>query len=460
MGFLSGVLGTSNSFNPQDAGNVKAQQSLAPKNTYRATSPAAAPTVAQANTQASGGAGPASGTIARQSALSDSLAAAAAGQGPNAALEQLRQTTQQNVNTAAGQAASARGVNPALAARMAVDSAATSNQTAAGQAATLEAEQQVQARQQLAQNLQATGATQIGQQTAGTGALQVAGGLDLGAQGIDAGVANQNAGLELGQEQLAAGVGAGNAATNAGLVGGLLQGAGSAASAAMLMSDGGDVPELLAAPEPGASPVHDYLSSLYGAAPPTPAPALAKPSGSTGTGAASAGSAIADGGKAGADAFRGIMGQRLAGTGSIYADGGRVPALVSPGEIVTPPGTGPRQAARIAESGAGKVPGKARVAGDSPKNDIVPAKLRPGSIVLPRSVANASDPGKAAASFVASVMKRSDKRYAVGGKVSPSPRARAEQDLSEGGLVSHASGPDDKAEPRAKVRKPRRKEAR
>ncbi|MES1989093.1 MAG: hypothetical protein V4440_13895, partial [Pseudomonadota bacterium] len=34
----------------------------------------------------------------------------------------------------------------------------------------------------------------------------------------------------------------------------------------------------------------------------------------------------------------------------------------------------------------GKVPGVAPVRGDSPKNDIVPAKLSPGEVVLPRSV--------------------------------------------------------------------------
>lgn len=36
----------------------------------------------------------------------------------------------------------------------------------------------------------------------------------------------------------------------------------------------------------------------------------------------------------------------------------------------------------------GKVPGEAKVAGDSPKNDTVPAKLSPGEIVVPRSATN------------------------------------------------------------------------
>jgi hypothetical protein len=39
----------------------------------------------------------------------------------------------------------------------------------------------------------------------------------------------------------------------------------------------------------------------------------------------------------------------------------------------------------------GHVPGKAKVKGDSPKNDIVDAKLSPGEIVIPRSKVNGSD---------------------------------------------------------------------
>lgn len=49
----------------------------------------------------------------------------------------------------------------------------------------------------------------------------------------------------------------------------------------------------------------------------------------------------------------------------------------------------------------GPVPGKAPVAGDSPKNDVVPAILSPGEIVVPRTAAD--DPEKAKA-FVAEVL--------------------------------------------------------
>jgi hypothetical protein len=55
----------------------------------------------------------------------------------------------------------------------------------------------------------------------------------------------------------------------------------------------------------------------------------------------------------------------------------------------------------------GPVPGAAPVAGDSPKNDIVPAELSPGEIVIPRSVAQAEDAPERAAAFVRAI-RRSD----------------------------------------------------
>lgn len=48
----------------------------------------------------------------------------------------------------------------------------------------------------------------------------------------------------------------------------------------------------------------------------------------------------------------------------------------------------------------GRIPGRALVRGDSPKNDTVPAMLSPGEDVLPRSVTQSADPGEAAKRFV------------------------------------------------------------
>ena len=58
MSFLSNILGTSNSYNAP--GNT-------PTNSFQATDPATGAVLGQANSQAAGGAGPASGTGATTS---------------------------------------------------------------------------------------------------------------------------------------------------------------------------------------------------------------------------------------------------------------------------------------------------------------------------------------------------------------------------------------------------------
>lgn len=56
----------------------------------------------------------------------------------------------------------------------------------------------------------------------------------------------------------------------------------------------------------------------------------------------------------------------------------------------------------IGKSQGGVIPGKAPVPGDSPKNDVVDAKLSPGEIVIPRTAAEDADKAKA---FIDSIMK-------------------------------------------------------
>lgn len=69
----------------------------------------------------------------------------------------------------------------------------------------------------------------------------------------------------------------------------------------------------------------------------------------------------------------------------------------------------------------GVVPGKAKVAGDSPVNDTVSAQLSPGEVVIPRSIMESKDPASAAAAFVQGVMhsskKKVDSAYFNGGMV-------------------------------------------
>lgn len=169
----------------------------------------------------------------QQETLAQALQARAAGQGPNPALEQLHQTTDQNAQAAAGLLASQRGLNPALAARMAAQAQTTANQTAGGQAATLAAGQQISGQDQLAGLYGTMGNQTLGQQ----GTVATA---NLGAQKINADVAGQNA----------------TAAQKTG--GGILNGIG-AVGAMFGLADGGTVPGR--ANVPGDSPTNDTVSA-------------------------------------------------------------------------------------------------------------------------------------------------------------------------------------------------------
>lgn len=107
------------------------------------------------------------------------------------------------------------------------------------------------------------------------------------------------------------------------------------------------------------------------------------------------------------------QGGPISGVGQYLAmnKGGKVPAMLSPGEGYLPP----RKAQEVAKGKASameakKVPGKAVIKGDSPKNDTVRTTLEEGGVVIPRSVMQSDDPGKKAAAFVKAVMARQKMR--------------------------------------------------
>lgn len=84
------------------------------------------------------------------------------------------------------------------------------------------------------------------------------------------------------------------------------------------------------------------------------------------------------------------------------AHGGKVPAMVSPGEMYL----NKKKAQAVAKGKASpmqgeRIPGKAKVKGDSLKNDTVPKTLEAGGVVIPRSVMEHPDAAKKAAAFVA-----------------------------------------------------------
>jgi hypothetical protein len=338
------------------------------------------------------------------------------------------------------------GANEGLMARQAAMQGGANQQNAAGQAATMQANQSLNAMGQLAgiagqqaqqgigaqqaaagigaqqvgQGQTATGqqaallgqqaniaGTQVGQQQAG---INAAGNLGLGltaaqqaaqnAQGNFITGANSNATTQAGQQiqsqtsQNVAGSKAGS-----GLVGGVINGIGSA-----LMADGGQVTGTPAEVSPlkietppsdsGSNP----LSSL--------APALAD-------------AAMAQGGNVSMHAHnpngpKSMIGRHQAGglpqdhvIPHTMAQGGKVPAMLSPGEKYL----SPKAAQEVAEGRKspmdGKtVPGKAKVKGDSLKNDTVPATLEEGGIVIPRSVLESKNPHEEAAKFVAAHLSK------------------------------------------------------
>lgn len=89
------------------------------------------------------------------------------------------------------------------------------------------------------------------------------------------------------------------------------------------------------------------------------------------------------------------------------AKGGRVPALVSPGERYLPP----KEVEKVAKGkdplkAGEKIPGKAKVKGNSYKNDTVPKTLEEGGIVLPKSIMESKHPHWEAHKFVSAILAK------------------------------------------------------
>lgn len=358
------------------------------------------------------GYGTAQQTLGQQQALAQQLQAQAQGQGPNPALAQLAKTTGQNVAQQAALMASQRGAsaNPGLVARQAAEQGANAQQQAAGQAATLRAQQQLAAQQALGQQQAAIQQANLGEQNLNAGLYGTSGQLNntqnannisnyANAQGINAATAQSNANA--------------TQKTNAGLLGGL-------SSIGGLFADGGEVAPILhyQAPQASDSPgTFDNFNGssmaskfLGGGAGPAGDMSLSQPAlgSSAGLGGAAPGLGVLPASGAGAAApSLGIA--QLAPLAAL-AKGGKVPALVSPGERYLPPqevkevAKGKKEAIKAGE----KIPGKPKVSGakNDYANDTVPKSLDEGGIILPRSVTQAKDPGKAASAFVMAILNK------------------------------------------------------
>lgn len=320
-------------------------------------------------------------TADQQNSFIEALKEQAAGHGPSQAENQLQEATDKNNQMSAGSIASQRGMNPAAAARLILQQQAANNQAAAGQAATTRTQEQLNAQGQLGSALGTKRTQDIGQSqgnaTADTAYLTAAAGAQNNQNQVD--VNNNN-----GVNSINAGVSAQNTnntnATMGGIGGGIAQGA-------LHLADGGMIPNQdVRVPDYGVShipqPLLDIIPLLKKK---KEAPIASGSSGYMPDGSYNSSTGLPDGGTttAGGAADAADYGSAAeAGSAAGVADeAGAAVLLAAHGAFV--------QALRE----GGKVPGRAKVKGDNPKNDTVPAMLSPGEVVVPRSKVN--DPEKA-----------------------------------------------------------------
>lgn len=357
--------------------------------------------------------------IQNQSNVFNQLQNVASGQGPNPAQAMLANATGANVANQASMMAGQRGAgsNVGMIGRQAAMQGSNAQQQAAGQAAALQAQQSLNALSGMGQ----MAGQQVGQQAAATTGLNSM--TQSQQQMLLNSIAQQNqanVGMQSNINSSNAAIAGETAKGQGNVLGGLMSGAGSAME---LFGGGG-----------GAAGGGGGIGGMFGDMLSGLGPAMGNLFGAIGTGA---GSALIGGEAAGAGGTTmGVLpamimaadggmiddkkqlvgpqsrvGQHFHGRVAM-AKGGAVPALVSPGEKYLKP-SDVQQVKKGANpmSVGEKIPGKPKVAGakNSYANDTVPKTLQEGGIVLPRSVTQAKNPGKAASDFVAAIMAKQGK---------------------------------------------------
>lgn len=294
--------------------------------------------------------------IQNQSNVYNQLALQAAGQGPNPAQAMLQNATGANVANQAALMAGQRGAgaNAGLIARQAGMQGGAIQQQAAGQGALMQAQQQLGALGQMGniagqqvQNLGQSGQAYSQAANAQQGNVLNA----LGQQNAQM-VASQNAVNEQNSKRGFANVLGGIASAIPG-VGSLFGGGGGGSNS------GGGVSSSAGSPSLGVDT--SMGSPQY---------------------------KLAQGGEIPENGPKSNVGRHLKGMTRMAA-GGSIGATLKSG---------------------GGVPGQAKVKGDSLKNDTVAAKLSPGEIVIPRSVAQSKNAPEAAAKFVAAILAKKSKK--------------------------------------------------
>lgn len=357
--------------------------------------------------------------IQNQSDVYNQLQGIANGTGPNPAQAALNQATGTNIASQAALMAGQRGAgaNPALIARQAALQGGNLQQQAAGQGATLQAQQALNAINQMG----GIAGQQVGQQQ---GALQGYTGQALqGQQNILGAIGAQNqarAGLKENQNTANAGIAGTVAKGQQDLAGNLLGGAG----AALGLAHGGQVSRnyvtggyvnpsaylgLQAPPAPSMqSGPQSNIGKFFSGQQPA--------QGSFGqqfAGSQQGGDALQKGGFQFAQGLGNGIRNALSSSGSSEGAPMAGDALESASPLMAFAARGgqikqPIIGAQYAAEGK-MVPGKAKVSGDSLKNDIVDAKLSPGEIIIPRSIAQSPDAARKSAEFVAAIVSKRKK---------------------------------------------------
>lgn len=362
---------------------------LTPQNEYQAqlaptTQIDYTPAISGGLNQTVAGYGEANQNRANEGQLEQQLMQQAAGGGPNPAQQALAANTATNVATTAAQAAGQRGAsaNAGLIARQAAQTGGNLQQKAVSDAATLEAQQRIAAQQGAAAVQGQIGNQIVNEQNANNGLY--------GANNAQ----NSNLITNYGNMQ---GINSGTAQNNANAVnktlGGLTGGLSSIFSfldeggevgvdgKKVMMADGGEAPGALSwvGKYLNNSPISQGIDAAF-SAPQTVRPTMASNSEGVNT----------------SQAFDNV-GSAIKGKDSSPSDGAS-----DIGGAVSGTGAG-AEAGLFAKGGQAMVPGKAKVKGNSLKNDIVPAMLSPGEIVIPRDIAQHPDAVNKAAAFVAAI---------------------------------------------------------
>ncbi len=401
LGTINGALGLNNNFQASSANVTPGTNAEQLGNAYTGAQNALAGQQALATTLAP----QAATAVQNQNALANQYAAMAQGRGPNVAQNQLNQATGQNVAQQAALMAGQRGsgANAGLLARQNAMQGAGIQQQAAGQAATLGAQQQIAAQNNLA-NLSNAQISQTGQ--AATGLSSAAQGEQGILQGANNAFNNSIVGMQSNINNVNSQTSAANQNMAGNTMGGIMKGVSAISS---MFAEGGEV---------------DQEPTDLGKFTPAPSDAGSSPN-IPGTSALPAdqtnfSDSMGGGSKGGGGGGGGIMGlaAMLAKGGPIHSDhyhahvsnyfakGGKVPAMVSPGEIYLTP----ENVHKVVNEGADplkigqRIGGKAKVKGDSYKNDTIRADLDEGGVVVDRK--NAMDSSKAALFVHQSLNKR------------------------------------------------------